>query len=140
MKRNKSDELDAGIVNSIKTAIRVGYRHIDTAEMYNTELEVGAAIKESIAEGIVKREELFVTTKISDNFLEARTSIDVSLGKLGLDYVDSYALLTHSSMANFSRITLLTPQLQVLDSLSILDDFRSRPPSCLGRDGSRPRV
>lgn len=50
------------------------------------------AIQEFIAEGIVKREDLFVTTKISDDFLDAERSINVRLKKLGLDYVDSYVL------------------------------------------------
>jgi len=79
---------DRPTVERIKSAIRLGFRHLDTAEMYETEHETGVAIKESIAEGIVKREELFVTTKISSNFIEVRSAIDVSLEKLGLDYVD----------------------------------------------------
>lgn len=58
--------------------------------MYNTESEMGAAIQESIAEGVVKREDLFITTKISRNFMEVQTAIDVSLQKLRLDYVDLY--------------------------------------------------
>jgi diketogulonate reductase-like aldo/keto reductase len=58
--------------------------------MYNTESEMGAAIQESIAEGVVKREDLFITTKISSNFMEVQTAIDISLQKLRLDYVDLY--------------------------------------------------
>jgi diketogulonate reductase-like aldo/keto reductase len=76
-------------VDAVKGAIRAGYQHIDTAEMYRTESEVGAAIRESIEEGIIKsRDELFVTTKISGDFFNVTKSIDVSLQKLGLDYVD----------------------------------------------------
>jgi len=51
---------------------------------------MGAAIQESIAEGVVKREDLFITTKISSNFMEVQTAIDISLQKLRLDYVDLY--------------------------------------------------
>jgi diketogulonate reductase-like aldo/keto reductase len=58
--------------------------------MYNTESEMGAAIQESVAEGVVKREDLFITTKISRNFTEVQTAIDISLQKLRLDYVDLY--------------------------------------------------
>lgn len=48
----------------IKKAIDFGYRHFDTAFLYNTESEVGEAIREKIAEGVVSRSELFVSTKV----------------------------------------------------------------------------
>lgn len=51
---------------------------------------MGAAIQECVAEGVVKREDLFITTKISSNFMEVQTAIDISLQKLRLDYVDLY--------------------------------------------------
>jgi len=79
-----------------KDAINVGYRHIDTSLNYKNEKEVGQAIKEVIAEGKVKREDLFVTTKIEGNF-HSRTKvlegIKISLANLGLKYVD--LLLIH---------------------------------------------
>ncbi|KAK3945480.1 NADPH-dependent conjugated polyketone reductase C1 [Diplogelasinospora grovesii] len=87
-------DVDSQVVNTIKLAIRAGYRHLDTAEMYLTEPELGVAIKESIAEGIVKRDDLFVTTKISSEFAQASKKISVSLQKLGLDYVDLYLIHT----------------------------------------------
>uniref|UniRef100_A0A3G1IHI3 D-xylose reductase [NAD(P)H] n=1 Tax=Paecilomyces divaricatus TaxID=644132 RepID=A0A3G1IHI3_PAEDI len=95
LKRSGSDALHRPTVDAVKEALRVGYRHLDTAEMYNTELEVGAAIHESIAEGIVQgRDELFITTKVSSDFLNISKSIDVSLQKLKLDYVDAYLIHT----------------------------------------------
>lgn len=75
-------------MEAIKTAIRTGYRHLDTAEMYQTERDLGTAIKEVINEGVVTREDLFVTTKISSDYALAEKKIDISLKKLGLDYVD----------------------------------------------------
>ncbi|KAF8903670.1 ketoreductase [Gymnopilus junonius] len=89
-----SDVVDCTKVDLIKYAIKAGYRHLDTAEMYETENEVGVAIKETIQEGVVKREDLFITTKVSKNMLQLKAAIDVSLKKLGLDYVDLY--LIHS--------------------------------------------
>ena len=71
----------------VKNAIEVGYRHIDTAQAYGNEEGVGIGIRES---GI-KREELYVTTKVRAEYKtyeEAKESIDASLKRLGLDYVD----------------------------------------------------
>ena len=50
--------------NAVTAALECGYRHIDTAEHYYNESGIGKAISECIQEGIVKREELFVTTKM----------------------------------------------------------------------------
>lgn len=76
---------------AVETAINVGYRLIDTAAMYNNEREVGEGIRRS---GI-DRGELFVTTKLwlSDfGFDSALRAFDLSLKKLGLDYVDLYLI------------------------------------------------
>ena len=79
-------------LQAISKALAIGYRAIDTAALYNNEVEVGEAIR---ASGI-KREEIFVTTKVwntdqgYDNTLRA---FEASLKKLGLEYVDLY--LTH---------------------------------------------
>ena len=48
----------------VKDAIDAGYRHFDTALFYNNEKEVGAAIRAKIADGVIKREDVFVTTKV----------------------------------------------------------------------------
>ena len=78
----------------VEDAIGVGYRLIDTAQAYYNEEGVGAAIKSAIAGG-VKREELFITTKlwISDVSEErALKAFDASMKKLGLDYLDLYLI------------------------------------------------
>ena len=72
------------MVESIKTALKLGYYHLDGAEVYNTERELGVAIKES---GI-EREKIFVTTKVMTNIGDIFNAIDTSLGKLQLKYVD----------------------------------------------------
>lgn len=81
--------------NAVVQAVKTGYRLIDTAAAYENETAVGKAIKRVIAEGIVSREELFVTTKlwITDTFYEkAKEGFQRSLDRLGLDYVDLYLI------------------------------------------------
>jgi len=79
-------------IKSIEAALKIGYRHIDTAQIYENETEVGNAISEH---GIA-REELFVTTKVwTSNYRKERvfSSVAESLDKLQLDYVN--LLLMH---------------------------------------------
>ena len=75
----------------VSDALEVGYRHLDTAMIYGNETGVGAAI----AESGIDRDELFVTTKLwnSDQGTQsALDAFDLSLAKLGLDYVDLYLI------------------------------------------------
>jgi len=79
-------------VKGIQGAIELGYRHIDTAQMYRNEQDVGQGVSESGAD----REELFITTKIETGNLtpkRIRSSFQESLKKLRMDYVD--LLLIH---------------------------------------------
>ena len=73
--------------NCVRMALEAGYRHIDTAQAYGNEEGVGQGIRDS---GL-KREEIFVTTKVMaeyKSYKKAKKSIDDSLKRLGLDYVD----------------------------------------------------
>ena len=91
---------DKDVVEAVKEAARVGYRHIDTAQAYGNESGVGEGIK---ACG-VKREELFVTTKLAaevKSYKEAVASIDGSLKKLGLDYIDLMIIHSPKPWAKF---------------------------------------
>lgn len=78
--------------NSVKMALELGYRHIDTAQIYGNEAEVGQAI----ADSGVKRSELFITTKVWNSNLNPHSfqkSVRESLKKLQTDYLD--LLLIH---------------------------------------------
>src|SRR6202158_6316214 len=75
----------------VESAIALGYRHIDTAAMYDNETAVGAAI----AASGVNRNELFITTKVWHDQLAPDAlyrAFDTSLRKLGLDHVDLYMI------------------------------------------------
>lgn len=82
---------DGETYDAVKYALKVGYRHIDTAAAYFNESDVGRAVKDS---GIA-REEIFVTSKIwlqDHGYEAAKKAVDVSLQKLGLDYMDLYLI------------------------------------------------
>ncbi len=73
---------------AVRTAVDIGYRHIDTAEMYQNEAGVGAAVKG-------RRDEIFITSKLNNGFHEpdaARRAFDETLAKLGSDHVDLFLI------------------------------------------------
>ncbi|XP_025086951.1 aldose reductase-like [Pomacea canaliculata] len=79
------------IYSGVKAALDAGYRHIDTAWVYDTEDEIGQAIADKIEEGAIKREDLFITTKIWDNYHSrerVKLNVERSLARLQTTYVD----------------------------------------------------
>ncbi|KAI1611889.1 glycerol dehydrogenase [Exophiala viscosa] len=78
---------------AVAHAIKSGYRHIDCAYVYGNEKEVGDGIKEGLAATGISRSELFITTKLWCTYhTRAEKNLDISLGLLGLDYVDLYLM------------------------------------------------
>lgn len=81
------------VYEAVLHAIEVGYRHIDCAYVYKNESEIGQAISEAIAKGLVKREDLWITSKLwNDAHLpqDVLPAIQNSLKDLQLDYLDLY--------------------------------------------------
>ncbi|KAK7796143.1 hypothetical protein U0070_007567, partial [Myodes glareolus] len=79
----------------IKTAIDVGFRHFDSASVYKTEDYVGEVIQSKIADGTVRREDIFLTSKVWCNCLRpelVRSSLEQSLKKFQVDYVNLYLM------------------------------------------------
>ncbi|PVZ10970.1 aldo/keto reductase [Actinomycetospora cinnamomea] len=81
----------ADTADAVTNALEVGYRHIDTAQMYGNEAEVG----EAIAKSGIPRDELWITTKCNNSnhgYDDAQSALDESLQKMGLDHVDLYLI------------------------------------------------
>ncbi len=103
---------DAEAATAVSAALRAGYRHIDTAEVYQNESGVGAAIRQALASEGLARSDLFVTTKLwpgnpawgqTPKTMESTvTSLDRSLERLGLDHVDLY--LIHAPFERAQRL------------------------------------
>jgi diketogulonate reductase-like aldo/keto reductase len=77
--------------DAVTAALELGYRHVDTARIYQNEADVGAAVNA----GPVPRADVFVTTKLwndDQGYDSALRALDASLGRLGLDYVDLYLI------------------------------------------------
>lgn len=86
--------------NSVYWALKAGMRLIDTARIYGNEEGVGRGIRRAIKDGICKREEIFVTTKMwTSDFSNGDAAIEASLKRLDLDYID-LMILHHSQPRN----------------------------------------
>ena len=88
---------------AVYDAIRTGYRLIDTAQAYMNEAAVGKAVSRVIADGLVSREELFITTKLWVSNMKtedgAYASLKESLAKLDMEYID--LILIHQPMGDY---------------------------------------
>lgn len=81
----------AQVSEAVYGAVQAGYRLIDCAEVYGNEAEIGATLARLFADGVVTREELFITSKVwNDHHGEVEAACERSLAALGLDYVDAY--------------------------------------------------
>ncbi|CAH1643087.1 unnamed protein product [Spodoptera littoralis] len=98
--------VDDRVQRAVEAAIDAGYRHIDTAAIYDTEEQVGKAIQNKIAEGVVAREDLFITSKLwNDRHAknDVVPALKESLAKLNLTYLDLY--LIHWPIAQYANGT-----------------------------------
>ncbi|WP_028560182.1 aldo/keto reductase [Paenibacillus pinihumi] len=88
-------EEGAELVNSVKFAIKHGYRSIDTAAIYGNEQGVGEGIREALTETGLSRDQIFVTSKVWNadlGYEETLAAYEASLNRLGLEYLDLYLI------------------------------------------------
>lgn len=81
------------VAEAVREALRIGYRHFDCAAIYGNEAEIGQAFREALASGVVKREELWITSKLwntQHRRQQVRPALEKTLADLGLDYLDLY--------------------------------------------------
>jgi diketogulonate reductase-like aldo/keto reductase len=87
---------------AIRTALEVGFRHLDAAEAYRNEDVVGDVITDAIGKGVLRREDLFVTTKLWNNNHRperVKPALEASLRRLQVDYADAYLIHTPFAFA-----------------------------------------
>lgn len=108
-------------IDAVYNAIKSGYRLIDTAEGYENEAQVGIGIARAIADGLVKRSELIIQTKLSVHhpigYNETIMAFHNSLRKLNLDYVDSYLIHYPNAMADDSWKSLNAETWRAMEDL-----------------------
>jgi len=122
--KSKKDE----VARAVKAALETGYRHIDCASIYNNEKDIGAALLEAFRDNTVKRQDIWVTSKLWNNAHAAkhvRPALERSLKNLQLDYLDLY--LIHWPVAFRADITFpkRPEQFIPLEEMPIIETWRA---------------
>ena len=114
------------VYTAVKEAIRVGYRHIDCAHIYGNEAEVGTAIAESISDGTVTRDQLWITSKLwndSHDPVHVQPGVETTLKNLQLDYLDLYLIHWPVALRNGASFPFGANDFIALDALPIADTW-----------------
>ncbi|GJQ78286.1 hypothetical protein Trydic_g22128 [Trypoxylus dichotomus] len=116
---------DESLETALEEALEAGYRHIDTAQIYENEEIVGNVLKRWFDEGKLTREEVFITTKLSPITMypnKVEECLKESLRKLQLEYVDLYLIHFPITIVNTGRDTYGHPSVDYLDIWKKMED------------------
>lgn len=108
--------LSRALIDTVKTAINVGFTHMDCSDNYNTEPELGVAIKELEKEQGIPRSSIYVTTKCMNLVHDLPTALNASLKALQLDYVDLYLIHTPFKYKSQEEISTAWAQMEELQA------------------------
>lgn len=110
------------VYEAVKAALRVGYRHIDCARIYGNEAEIGQAFAESFQAGIVKREDIWVTSKLwNDSHApeHVQPGLAETLSDLQLDYLDLFLMHWPVALKKGASFPLSAEKMISLDDLPL---------------------
>ena len=114
------------VYDAVIEAVKAGYRHIDCAYIYKNEKEIGSALKFAFETGLVKREELFITSKLWNSFHQpgaVEEAMKKSLEDLQLEYLDLY--LMHWPLAFKKEQAQSAEDLYSLDEVPLVKTFNA---------------
>ena len=116
------------VYRAVKEALRLGYRHIDCAPIYGNEAEIGRALCESITEGVVTRDQIWITSKLWNDSHAAGDvlpTLEKSLADLQLDYLDLYLIHWPVSLKKGVLFPASATDMIGLDALPISQTWES---------------
>lgn len=116
------------VYNAVKEALKIGYRHVDCAYIYGNEAEIGQALSEAFQEGILSREELWVTSKLWNNAHhteDVEPAIKQTLSDLKLDYLDLYLIHWPVMFKKGVHMPQSGADFMSLEELPIIDTWRA---------------